>query len=55
MLMTHLAEHWRPIDAEMSEEFLRRAHKAQARSELIRRLASDHEAMSEDKIREQST
>jgi two-component system, chemotaxis family, protein-glutamate methylesterase/glutaminase len=55
MLMTHLAEHWRPIDAEMSEEFLRRAHKAQARSELIRQLASDHEAMSEDKIREQST
>ncbi len=50
MLMTHLAEHWRSIDAEMSEEFLRRARKTQNRAELVRELASDHEAVSEEKL-----
>jgi two-component system, chemotaxis family, protein-glutamate methylesterase/glutaminase len=50
MLMTHLAEHWRTIDAETSEEFLRRAREAQARVELVRELASDHEAVSEEKL-----
>ena len=50
MLMTHLAEHWRSIDAEMSEELLRRAQKAQARVEQVRKIASDHEAVSEEKL-----
>ena len=50
MLMTHLAEHWRRIDSGTSEELLRRARKVQARAELVRELASEHEAMSEEKV-----
>ena len=50
MLMTHLAEHWRSIDSEMSEELLRRARKTHDRAEQVRELASDHEAVSEEKL-----
>jgi two-component system, chemotaxis family, protein-glutamate methylesterase/glutaminase len=50
MLLTHLAEHWRAIDPKVADEFLRKAKQAQARANAVRRISSEHEALSEEKI-----
>jgi two-component system chemotaxis response regulator CheB len=50
MLMTHLAEHWRNIEPQVAERFLSRAKEALARANLVRQVASQHEALSEEKL-----
>src|SRR5262245_40917449 len=51
MLMRHLAQHWREIDPSAADEFLRKAKAARARADLIRKAASEHEAVSEAKVK----
>jgi two-component system chemotaxis response regulator CheB len=51
MLMMHLAQHWRQADPETADEFLRKAKAAQARANLIRMIAADQDATSEEKVK----
>jgi two-component system, chemotaxis family, protein-glutamate methylesterase/glutaminase len=50
MLMRHLAHHWRDTDSSVADEFLRKAKVAEARADLIREAAAQHEVMSESKV-----
>ena len=51
MLMAHLAHHWRGIDPSIADEFLRKAKTAEARADLIRKAAAEHETVSENKVK----
>jgi hypothetical protein len=51
MLMTHLAHHWREIDPDAAGEFMRKSKSAQARADVIRHAAAEHEEVSLDKVK----
>jgi two-component system chemotaxis response regulator CheB len=51
MLMTHLAHHWRDIDASVADELIGKAKAAQMRAEHIRKVAAVHEVVSDDRIK----
>jgi two-component system chemotaxis response regulator CheB len=50
MLLGHLAEHWREVEPATARKFARQAEVAQARSELIRKTAAEHQVLSEEKV-----